>query len=372
MSSHSDVKAMDYAADMLTYNSRKPSGAEPSMKTERGKSARSNGAMAAPSIGPILRERREAMGVTLAEAEVATRIRQKYLSALESDEWDLVPGEVVGRGFLRNYATYLGLEPTEMIDRRRSIADESLAAVLADTSAGSALPPERTVDYRPKDVALRDETEELEAPRQINLLPFALLLAVAGLVALVWWSVTQFSDEIAAGVSAAQAQIVAWQQPAPTPEPVATNADALPGNLIAPTVEVTEPAAAATPEQAAPVAEQPVIETQPTAEPTPVVEATPVGDAPSLLTLLPTPTPQPEIPTPAPAPVTAATASTAANLRGAPNLEAEVVGGAAEGETLTIIGQSADGAWYQLQNGAWIFAQLVNNPPADIPVVATP
>jgi len=368
MSSHSDVKAIDYAADMLTYNSRKPSGAESSMKTERGKGARSNGAMAAPSIGPILRERREAMGVTLAEAEVATRIRQKYLSALESDEWDLVPGEVVGRGFLRNYATYLGLEPTEMIDRRRSIADESLAAVLADTSAGSALPPERSVDYRPKDVALRDETEELEAPRRINLVPFMLLLGVAAVATLVWWSVTQFSDEIAGGFRAVQEQIVAWQQPAPTPEPIATSAtDALPGNLVAPTATAGAPEGAA----AAPV-EQATVEAQPTAIPTPVVEATPADSGVTILALLPTPTPQPEIPTPVPAPATPATASTAANLRGAPNLDSEVVGGAAEGETLTITGQSADGAWYQLQTGAWIFAQLVNNPPADVPVVATP
>ena len=368
MSSHSDVKAIDYAADMLTYNSRKPSGAESSMKTERGKGARSNGAMAAPSIGPILRERREAMGVTLAEAEVATRIRQKYLSALESDEWDLVPGEVVGRGFLRNYATYLGLEPTEMIDRRRSIADESLAAVLADTSAGSALPPERSVDYRPKDVALRDETEELEAPRRINLVPFMLLLGVAAVATLVWWSVTQFSDEIAGGFRAVQEQVVAWQQPAPTPEPIATSAtDALPGNLVAPTATAGAPEGAA----AAPV-EQATVEAQPTAIPTPVVEATPADSGVTILALLPTPTPQPEIPTPVPAPATPATASTAANLRGAPNLDSEVVGGAAEGETLTITGQSADGAWYQLQTGAWIFAQLVNNPPADVPVVATP
>ncbi|HRW45939.1 MAG TPA: helix-turn-helix domain-containing protein [Caldilinea sp.] len=338
------------------------------MKTERGKGARSNGAMAAPSIGPILRERREAMGVTLAEAEVATRIRQKYLSALESDEWDLVPGEVVGRGFLRNYATYLGLEPTEMIDRRRSIADESLAAVLADTSAGSALPPERSVDYRPKDVALRDETEELEAPRRINLVPFMLLLGVAAVATLVWWSVTQFSDEIAGGFRAVQEQVVAWQQPAPTPEPIATSAtDALPGNLVAPTATAGAPEGAA----AAPV-EQATVEAQPTAIPTPVVEATPADSGVTILALLPTPTPQPEIPTPVPAPATPATASTAANLRGAPNLDSEVVGGAAEGETLTITGQSADGAWYQLQTGAWIFAQLVNNPPADVPVVATP
>jgi len=67
-------------------------------------------------MGSMLRARREAMGATLAEAEVATRIRQKFLAALEADEWALLPGEVVGRGFLRNYAAYLGLEPTEILD----------------------------------------------------------------------------------------------------------------------------------------------------------------------------------------------------------------------------------------------------------------
>ncbi|MEZ4613556.1 MAG: helix-turn-helix transcriptional regulator [Caldilineaceae bacterium] len=74
----------------------------------------------------------------MAEAEAATRIRQKYLAALESDEWHLLPGEVVGRGFLRNYATFLGLEPNEVVERRRTVADPTLAAVLASTSAGSA------------------------------------------------------------------------------------------------------------------------------------------------------------------------------------------------------------------------------------------
>ncbi|NJN83881.1 MAG: helix-turn-helix domain-containing protein [Caldilineaceae bacterium] len=47
----------------------------------------------------MLRERREALGVSLAEAEVATRIRQKYLSALEADEWSLLPGENRGSWF---------------------------------------------------------------------------------------------------------------------------------------------------------------------------------------------------------------------------------------------------------------------------------
>jgi hypothetical protein len=77
MSTRTDVKAMEYTADMLTYNTKKPTNAEPSTKPERGK-GRMNAQIATPTIGPILRERREAMGVTLAEAEVATRIRQKY------------------------------------------------------------------------------------------------------------------------------------------------------------------------------------------------------------------------------------------------------------------------------------------------------
>ena len=384
MSSRSDVKAMEYAADMLTYNSRKPTNAEAPMKAERGKSGRTGAQSVSATTGPILRERREAMGVTLAEAEVATRIRQKYLAALESDEWDLLPGEVVGRGFLRNYSTYLGIEPTEMIERRRAIADESLAAVLADTSAGSPLPPERAVDYRPKDVALHEETAELETPRRINLLPFVAVLGIAALTGLIWWAVTQFSDEIGDGIAAAQTQIALWQQPAATPA-VATREEsaALPENLVAPPVTAADttpvttnveatplvvdsaPAASAPAEVAAPT---PVVE--PT--PPPAVEAQPEVAAVSLAALLPTPTPQPaEVAPPAEA-VQPATVITAANLRQSPSTEAPIVGAATEGETLTIVGRTADGAWFQLESGAWIFAQLVNNPPADLPVVEAP
>lgn len=385
MSSRSDVKAMEYAADMLTYNSRKTTNVDAPMKPERSKGGRTAVQTASATTGPILRERREAMGVTLAEAEVATRIRQKYLAALESDEWDLLPGEVVGRGFLRNYSTYLGIEPTEMIERRRALADESLATVLADTSAGSPLPPERAVDYRPKDVALHEESEELEAPRRINLMPLAVILAVAAVAGLIWWAVTQFSDEIGDGMAAAQAQIVAWQQPAPTPAAASrVETDALPENLIAAPTAVAGDAVPTAGVDAAPVASAPTVaapvtsalEATPVIEPTPLLEPTPAAAAAppvSLAGLLPTPTPQPveavQLPVEAALP---ATVITAANLRQTPSTEAAVVGAATEGEALTIVGQTADGAWFQLESGAWIFAQLVNNPPADIPIVETP
>ena len=104
-------------ADMLTMNSRKPVNSDAPVKPERSRGTRGAVPVPVQSLGPILRERREAMGVTLAEAEVATRIRQKYLAALESDEWDLLPGEVVGRGFLRNYARFLGLPVEDILAR---------------------------------------------------------------------------------------------------------------------------------------------------------------------------------------------------------------------------------------------------------------
>ena len=92
--------------------------------------------IAAQTIGVQLRERREALGATLAEIESATKIRQKYLAALESDEWQMLPGEVIGRGFLRNYSAYLGLESNELVERRRAITEPGVINILSNTSAG--------------------------------------------------------------------------------------------------------------------------------------------------------------------------------------------------------------------------------------------
>ncbi len=155
-------------------------------------------------LGGVLRERREAMGASLAEVETATRIRQKYLAALESDEWHLLPGEVVGRGFLRNYATYLRLDPTEAVDRRRSVADPLLSTSLSGTSAGSVLPPERDVDYRPKDVFLRDEPEGIQQ-REMRAGPFFPVVTIIGVLLLFWWVASNFSGEISAGVNSMMA-----------------------------------------------------------------------------------------------------------------------------------------------------------------------
>ena len=361
------IGKMPTANTTNTANLRKTTSSDTSMKVEWGRPSRSNTQVTGPQIGPVLRERREAMGVTLAEAEVATRIRQKYLAALESDEWNLLPGEVVGRGFLRNYSTYLGLEPTEMIERRRALADETLSVALANTSAASALPPERQVDYRPKDVALHEDDTQLESTTPINLLPIGAALGALLLVALLWWGITQYGALLANGLAAVQNQIARWQQTAADVPPTAT----LPENLLAAPTEAVPAEAApaeAVPAEAAPSAPSPPTTNVPdntpasAAEPAGVAEASPV----SLTALLPTPTPLPAVPAPV------ARALAAANLRQGPATDFPVVGAAVEGQELTVVGQLADGSWYVLDNGAWIFGQLVENVPGDVPVVAAP
>ncbi len=61
-------------------------------------------------IGDLLREAREARGHSLEDVEKATRIRLKYLAALEADDFAALPTGAQARGFLRNYAQFLGLE----------------------------------------------------------------------------------------------------------------------------------------------------------------------------------------------------------------------------------------------------------------------
>jgi cytoskeletal protein RodZ len=61
-------------------------------------------------IGASLRQAREQQGLTLAEIEHATRIRDRYLAALENEQFEALPGEAYAKGFLRQYADALGLD----------------------------------------------------------------------------------------------------------------------------------------------------------------------------------------------------------------------------------------------------------------------
>src|SRR5438094_10132159 len=67
-------------------------------------------------IGSTLREARMRERIDISEVETRTKIRAKYLRAIENEEWDLLPGPVYAKSFLRTYGDFLGLDSRMLID----------------------------------------------------------------------------------------------------------------------------------------------------------------------------------------------------------------------------------------------------------------
>src|SRR3954447_23240841 len=87
-----------------------------------------------PEIGETLRETRMRRRIDMTEVEAATKIRAKYLRALENEEWDLLPGPTFVKSFLRTYAEALGLDAGMMLEkymlRRVCLSEHELLPVL--------------------------------------------------------------------------------------------------------------------------------------------------------------------------------------------------------------------------------------------------
>jgi len=101
-------------------------------------------------IGSSLREAREKRGVALEGAQKELRIRERYLTALEEENWAALPGDAYTRAFLRSYAEFLGLNGTLYVDEYNerfatnedepflpeSLADRGASRLLFRTTAG--------------------------------------------------------------------------------------------------------------------------------------------------------------------------------------------------------------------------------------------
>jgi hypothetical protein len=67
-------------------------------------------------IGSTLREARLRARIDITEVETRTKIRARYLRAMENEEWDLLPGPVYVKSFLRTYGDYLGLDGRMLVE----------------------------------------------------------------------------------------------------------------------------------------------------------------------------------------------------------------------------------------------------------------
>jgi helix-turn-helix protein len=102
-------------------------------------------------IGSTLREARMRARIDITEVEARTKIRAKYLRAIENEEWDLLPGPVYVKSFLRTYGDFLGLDSRLLVDefkrRYEHPSDQELRPVAAigrereRAARGTVIPP---------------------------------------------------------------------------------------------------------------------------------------------------------------------------------------------------------------------------------------
>lgn len=124
-------------------------------------------------IGNSLHEARVRQGVELQTAELVTKIRGKYLKALEEEHFDLLPAETYVKGFLRTYADFLGLDGQLYVD-------EYSSRFIVGEDEGRPLRPRRS-QARPPRRSRRLESSAV-------LVTLAAIGLVAALVIVAWRS----------------------------------------------------------------------------------------------------------------------------------------------------------------------------------------
>jgi hypothetical protein len=87
-------------------------------------------------IGEVLKSARTRQGLDIRTVEEQTKIRIKYLRALEAEEWDVLPNPAYATGFLRTYAQLLGLDAEALVDEYRRQAGADYGVPLSPMGEG--------------------------------------------------------------------------------------------------------------------------------------------------------------------------------------------------------------------------------------------
>jgi Helix-turn-helix domain len=90
-----------------------------------------------PEIGETLRDARMRARIDVSEIEAKTKIRAKYLRALENEEWSLLPGPTFVKSFLRTYAQALGLDDKALVEEYRLNHEQPTDAALEPIVSGT-------------------------------------------------------------------------------------------------------------------------------------------------------------------------------------------------------------------------------------------
>ena len=153
-------------------------------------------------IGVILKKEREDKKITLEQVEEATKIRRKYLEAIEREEFSLLPGEVYVKGFIATYLKYLGIKDradvVEVMKPKAPPVDisEQIAAAEQAHAEQSAQNLQRSGKRTSKKKEVYEEqplTKNTKMILLISIVAILVLFALQGVYSS--WSVNNVDDE---------------------------------------------------------------------------------------------------------------------------------------------------------------------------------
>lgn len=183
-------------------------------------------------LGNILREAREMKGLTLSDVQDEIRINSRYLHALEAGDYALLPTAVHARGFLRNYARFLELDPRPLLERfEASLQQQPAAAAQAAPTSPSTTRSNQTF-FNPVNLDL--EGNAVGGPeRNMRVVIILALLITIGLAASRFVPMLRGNGDGRDNLPALIQSLLATN----TPEPAAIdteNGGALPGEGVVP------------------------------------------------------------------------------------------------------------------------------------------
>ena len=110
-----DAQALIAAVDLDPWQAFEVLKDDVSAESEAADGTAVDSAARFTAIGEMLSSQRETLGLTLADVEQHTHLRLRYLKALESGEFNELPSLVQGRGMLKNYASFIGLDADQLL-----------------------------------------------------------------------------------------------------------------------------------------------------------------------------------------------------------------------------------------------------------------
>ncbi len=186
-------------------------------------------------LGQILRQARENKGLTLKEVQDQIRINPAYLQALEESDYSALPSAVHARGFLRNYARFLNLDPAPLLERYQYSQKQSMTSANGDISPDAPLSSrEDQPFFDPVNVEV-DIGSRRDPESAVRLIIIAALIIAVALIANRFIPLLlnneDGSNAITAGVTDAVNNIVNREENAATNEEgAATNANSEAGS----------------------------------------------------------------------------------------------------------------------------------------------